>query len=376
MSEQKRFKLYFDEEMARQLGRGIEGVYEGFETAVFVNQITPQLSPLELKARVAVFSKAMRTHLPPDYPDAVKILLAILRDELAEEEGMFNDGWFLMPVAHFVEMYGLDHFDESMAAMYEITKRHTAEFAIRPFITKYPDRVLSILHNWTADPSPHVRRLVSEGTRPRLPWAGRLYEFIEDPNPTLALLEKLQNDPSEYVRRSVANHLNDIAKDHPDLVVETCRRWQVNASKGTQWIIRHALRSLVKQGHDGALEILGYGAPAIALELFAISPVAIQMGEVFTLDFTICSTSDKPQNLVIDYVVHFVKANGSTSGKVFKWKTAVLSPHDTLSAQKTHRIKPITTRRYYPGDHRVELQINGRPFGTAQFQLMIEEQHD
>ncbi len=376
MSEQKLFKDYLDEALAWRLGRAIAGVDKGFETAVFVNQITPHLPPLELKERVAVFSKALREQLPSDYPDAVKILLAILRDELAEEEGMFIDGWLLMSVAHFVEVYGLDYFEESVAAMYEITKRYTAEFAIRPFITQYPDRILPILHEWVTDPSIHVRRLVSEGTRPRLPWAGRLYEFIEDPTPTLALLEKLQDDPSEYVRRSVANHLNDIAKDHPDLVVETCRRWQVGAGKEKQWIIRHALRSLVKQGHDGALDILGYGEPAIALESFTISPVAIQMGEVFAMDFSLHSTSDRPQNLVIDYVVHFVKANGSTSGKVFKWKTAVLPPHTQLSAQKTHSIKPITTRRYYPGEHRVELQINGRPFGTAQFYLASEEPHD
>lgn len=376
MSEQKLFKDYFDEALAWQLGRAIAGVYVGFETAVFVNQIIPQLPPLELKARVAVFSKAMHEHLPPEFPDAVSLLLSILRDELTNDEGMFNDGWYMMPVAHFVEAYGLDHFDASVAAMYEITKRHTAEFTIRPFITKYPDRLLPILHEWTADPSQHVRRLVSEGTRPRLPWAGRLYEFVEDPTPTLALLEKLQDDPSEYVRRSVANHLNDIAKDHPDLVVETCRRWQADASKEKRWIIRHALRSLVKQGHDGALEVLGYGAPSITLESFAISPATIQMGEVFTMDFSLKSTSDQSQNLVIDYVVHFVKANGSTSGKVFKWKTAVLPPNASLTSQKSHKIKPITTRRYYPGLHRVEMQINGRPFGTAQFQLNIEDSHD
>jgi 3-methyladenine DNA glycosylase AlkC len=376
MTEQKRFKEYFDEEMAWRLGRAIEDVYAGFETAVFVQTITPQLAPLELKARVAVFSKALRDYLPADYAEAVRVLVAILRDELAEEEGMFNDGWFLMPVAHFVELYGLDHFEESMQAMYEITKRHTAEFAIRPFLTKYPDRVLPILHEWTGDESIHVRRLVSEGTRPRLPWAGRLYQFVEDPTPTLALLEKLQDDPSDYVRRSVANHLNDIAKDHPDLVVKTCRRWRVDASKGTQWIIRHALRSLVKQGHDGALDVLGYGAPAITLESFNISPEAINMGEVFTLDFSLSSISDKPQNLVIDYVVHFVKANGSTSGKVFKWKTAVLPPNATLTAQKSHRIKPITTRVYYPGEHRVDLQINGRFFGSAHFYLSIEDAND
>ncbi|MCP5095850.1 MAG: hypothetical protein GY943_09875, partial [Chloroflexi bacterium] len=210
MSEQKLFKDYYDRDLAERLAAEITAVYPPFNSTAFVETVVPQLPPLELKQRVDLFSQTLHKELPADYPQAITILLGTLKSELQEEEGMFNDGWMLMPIARFVEVYGLDHFEVSVQAMVEITKRHTSEFTIRPFLQTYPDRLLPILHQWTQDPSPHVRRLVSEGSRPRLPWAGRLYQFIEDPTPTLALLEKLQNDPSEYVRRSVANHLNDI----------------------------------------------------------------------------------------------------------------------------------------------------------------------
>jgi 3-methyladenine DNA glycosylase AlkC len=369
MSETTAFKDYFDEEMAWRLGRAIQTVHPPFDVDAFVEQVAPQLPPLELKARVVVFAEALRDFLPSDYPQAVRILRQILGDELAEAEDMFVDGWLLMPVAYFVEAYGLDHFEESVPAMYEITKRHTSEFTIRPFLLRYPEEMLAILQEWVHDPSPHVRRLVSEGTRPRLPWAMRLRPFMEDPTPTLALLEKLKDDPSEYVRRSVANHLNDIAKDHPEQVIETCRRWQVNASDTTTWIIRHALRTLVKAGHPAALALLGYGPPQVKLERFAVTPTAIQMGEAVTLAFTLCNETAEAQNLLVDYIVHHVKANGQTSPKVFKLTTRTLPGGETIQIQKAHSLRPVTTRRYYPGEHAISVQVNGRILGTVTFTL-------
>jgi len=369
MSETTAFKDYFDEEMAWRLGRAIQTVHPPFAVTAFVGQVVPQLPPLELKARVVVFAEALRDFLPSDYPQAVRILRQILEDELAEAEGMFVDGWLLMPVAHFVEAYGLDHFEESVSAMYEITKRHTSEFTIRPFLLRYPDQLLPILHEWTGDPSPHVRRLVSEGTRPRLPWAMQLRPFINDPTPTLALLEKLKNDPSEYVRRSVANHLNDIAKDHPERVIDTCRRWQVDASKGTAWIIRHALRTLIKDGYPDALALLGYGPPQVRLAQLAVTPAGITMGESITLAFTLHNETAEPQDLLIDYIIHHVKANGQTSPKVFKLTTRTLSGGEAVEIQKAHSFRPVTTRRYYPGEHGVSVQVNGRVLATIGFML-------
>lgn len=178
-------------------------------------------------------SAALHRYLPNDYPTAVQILVASLGVELPAEAGMFKDAWYLMPVAHFVEEYGVAHPHDSLRALNAITRRHTGEFAIRPFIVHHYDLTLATLHEWASSDSPHVRRLVSEGTRPRLPWASRLPRFIADPTPALSLLEKLRDDPARYVQKSVANHLNDIAKDHPDLVLDTVTRWKKKAKPRT-----------------------------------------------------------------------------------------------------------------------------------------------
>ncbi len=371
MSESQPFKLYYNADLAQRIGEQIRLVYPSFDTVEFVAEIAAQVDALEFKDRIALFSRALSHQLPPSFPAAWTILEKLLGDELAEEEGMFNDGFALWPLAHFIEVYGLDDFETAVGAMYEITKRHTAEFAIRPFLQRYPERTLAVLHEWVSDESPHVRRLVSEGTRPRLPWAGRLDAFIADPAPTLALLERLKDDPSPFVRKSVANHLNDISKDHPQLIIELFSRWQEDASPERQWIIRHALRTLVKKGDPAALALLGYGSPKMSLGDMHIEPALIQMGETLTFSFALHSETDEPQELMIDYVVHFVKASGKTSPKVFKLSTRRLAGRESIQIERKHTIKPITTRRYYPGEHRVEVQVNGQILGGANFRLEI-----
>ncbi len=375
MADNKAFKDYYDQEMAERLARDLTAVYPPFPAADFINHVTPRLPPLELKARVAVFTGALRDHLPNDYTQSIGILLALLGPELTLEQGMFSDSWFLMPIAHFVELYGLKEadFETSMRAMYEITKRHSSEFAIRPYLQKYPERTLAVLDNWTNDPSPHVRRLVSEGSRPRLPWASQLKQFIHDPTPTLALLEKLKDDPAEYVRRSVANHLNDIAKDHPQRVIETCARWmQEDASPERAWIVRHALRTLVKAGNPNALAVLGYEPPQVALRGLSVTPAVLTLGESLTIRFTLHNQASTPQNLLVDYRLHFMKANGEVKPKVFKLTTRQLDPGEMVTIERQHPIRPITTRKYYPGRQLVDVQVNGQVVGnTAVFDLII-----
>ena len=376
MSESTLFKDNFNPEVAQSFGRQIKHVYPAFACDAFVAEIVPQLPPLALKERVAVFAAALYHHLPSNYAEAIRILLSIFQTEHAPEEGLFKEtnGWIYWSVAYFVERYGLEDFDISLSAMHEITKYFSCEFALRPFLIQYPAQTLAILDRWTSDPSPHVRRLVSEGTRPRLPWGIRLTQFIADPTPTLALLDKLKDDESEYVRRSVANHLNDITKDNPDQAIATLQRWHKGEPrKNRQWITRHALRSLVKAGDPEALALLGYGTPHVSLSDFTITPTAIVMGDKFVLHFTLHSQSATEQKLVVDYIVHFVKASGKTSPKVFKLKTAVLPPNQSLTMRKQHTIKPITTRRYYSGVHPVEIQVNGQIVGKNSFTLTIEE---
>lgn len=370
MSETQLFKHYYGLSLAQTLADKITAIYPGFDTPSFIAQLASTLDELEFKGRIALISAALRDHLPSHYPDAVKILLAILGPEIAAEEGMFRNGWFVPPLAYFVEVYGLDYFDESIAALYEMTKRNTAEFAIRPFLAKYPQRTLAIMETWTQDENPHIRRLVSEGTRTRLPWASRLKMFIEDPSPVLKLLTRLKNDPSLYVRKSVANNLNDIAKDHPQLVLEILTDWHKDATPSTLWIIRHALRTRIKQGDPAALRLLGFESTSISLHELRIEPTSLQVGDTATFSFILKNDTTSAQNLMIDYQIHFVRANGKRNPKVFKLKSHQLPSSQSIQIQKKHSFKPITTRRYYSGLHRLEIQVNGQILGGVDFVIL------
>lgn len=370
MTETQPFKNYYNASLVSDLAAKVKAVYPAFDSAAFIREIAPGLEPLELKARISLIAEGLRKYLPPDYPEAVSILIMTLGPEIPVEAGMFNEGWFLMPIAQFVQDYGLDHFDCSLDAMYEITKRHTAEFAIRPYIEQNPDKVLAKLREWASDPSPHVRRWISEGTRPRLPWGKRLDIFIRDPEPTLALLEALKDDPEPYVRKSVANHLNDIAKDHPERVLEITARWYAEGSEGTRWIVQHALRTLIKKGDPAALEILGFASDVILhVMYFEVRPRAIQLGESLRLALVLKNDGASHENLVVDYRIHFVKANGKSSPKVFKWGTRRLEPGETVSLTKNVPVRTVTTRRYYPGWHEVDVQVNGQVVASAGFDL-------
>lgn len=369
MADYQPLKSYINRAMVRQLAEQIERVYAAFAVEPFVEEASGGLEGLELKQRVAFIAAALQKYLPSDYAEAVKILLAILGPENGSEEGVFNEWYHLMPVAYFVEAYGLEHFELSMEAMYEITKRHTSEFAVRPFLMRYPERTLERLEAWVTDENLHVRRWVSEGTRPRLPWASHLPAFIADPQPVLALLESLKDDPSLYVRRSVANNLNDISKDHPELVIQTLTRWHEGANEQRLWIIRHALRSLLKQGQPDALRLLGYDTPQVSLQNLRIEPPILQFGDSLRISFTLQSESADIQQLMIDYLIYFVKANGKTRPKVFKLSKKSLKSGQRLELQKKHTIKAINTRRYYPGIHRIEIQVNGQIVGGGAFEL-------
>lgn len=372
MDEAQPFKHYYGVELAQRLAADIQPAYPAFPAEQFITDVATGVEPLELKARVALISERLQAYLPADYLEALVILRATLGPEIVGEAGMFNEGYYVMPIAQFVESYGLEHFEVSMEMLYEITKRFSSEFAIRPYIERYPEETLTRLHAWTQDPNQHVRRLVSEGTRTRLPWASRLTEFVANPAPVLALLEKLKDDPSAYVRKSVANNLNDISKDHRDLVLETLTRWKVDASDHRRWVIRHALRTLVKQGDTQALGLLDYAAPEISIQRLELAPATIQLGDTFTLTLELHSTATESQNLIIDYLVHFVRARETTIPKVFKLTTTTLAPGGRVTLEKRHTLKPVTVRRYYTGEHRVEVQINGQIVGSTHFLLSVE----
>ncbi|HEX5697477.1 MAG TPA: DNA alkylation repair protein, partial [Rhodoferax sp.] len=255
-------KNQYGADVPRAIAGMISNVYPSFNSERFVNDALEGYDALALMPRGNKIAQALRRHLPDDYPRALAILLDSLDQPHERDPGLSLASFLYLPHTMFVAQYGLAHFEASMRAQHALTQRFTAEFSIRPFLEQHPEATLRQLKAWTDDASPHVRRLVSEGTRPRLPWAPRLRQFQTDPTPVLALLERLKDDHELYVRRSVANNLNDIGKDHPEVLASTMQAWLKHASAERAWIVGHALRSAVKRGETGALQVLGFGQAA------------------------------------------------------------------------------------------------------------------
>lgn len=360
------FKHWIGEALLERLAAGIDRAQPELDTRR-LRVLAPRLAPLELKARVRLVRDTLREILPPRYPSALRILMKVARQPSLK-------GFDLWPITEFVQAYGLDDFDRSMQALHALTQRFTAEFALRPFLMRHPARTFGVLTRWAEDRNHHVRRAASEGSRPRLPWGERVPALIEDPRPGLAVLEKLRFDPEIFVRRSVANHLNDISKDHPDLVIRTLRRWTREAPPAVrgpvEWTVRHALRGLIKKGHPHALALIGVDHHAdVAIRDFRLPRTQLRVGDTLQFTFAIESTAPAPQRLVVDYVVHFVNASGGHGVKVFKLKTFSLPSGGRVALSKSHSLRPITTRTYYPGEHRLQIQVNGAVMHDVRWML-------
>jgi 3-methyladenine DNA glycosylase AlkC len=347
----------------------IEAVHPSFATAEFVTSCLDGYEALELTPRARRISQSLARFLPADPVDAVEILIASLGP--ADERLTGMEPFIYLPHVFFVAERGLDSLEVSLRAQYELTQRFTAEFSIRTFIDRYPDEVLERLRLWATDPSVHVRRLVSEGTRPRLPWAPRLRRFQEDPRPVLDLLDILKDDPEEYVRRSVANNLNDIAKDHPELVVDVARRWLEGASAERHRLVTHGLRTLVKQGHADALDVLGFthNSP-VSVDQFELTPGRVSIGQRVRVEARLRNGTADTQPVVFDLRIHFVKAGGSTRPKVFKGATLHMGPREEAAVRKTISVAQLSTRLHYPGRHRVEALLNGAVKATGSFTIV------
>ena len=314
-------KTFFSASLVRRLAGDIERVHPSFPSRSFIKDATKGLDELELLDRGKHITRALERHLPPSYPEAIDVLLRSLGPEHATDEllGVGMAPFYYLPHTHFVATRGLDHFDVSMRAQYELTKRFSAESSIRPYIAADPERTFTTLRQWTRDPNAHVRRLVSEGTRLRLPWAMRVPWLDTNPERVIELLEMLKDDPAPLVRRSVANNLNDLGKVHPALLTRTCSAWLSDASAERRALVEHALRSAVKRGDASALRLLGYGKKAaFTIERVRITPARVAIGGSVAVSFVIASTARSRQELLVDLGVHFVKAAGKSSRKVFK----------------------------------------------------------
>jgi 3-methyladenine DNA glycosylase AlkC len=372
------FKNLIHEGTVRSMAAHLQRVDRRFPDERFMQHALPGLSRLELKARAMQICAALEHTLPAEFDaaaDRLEAALGMPTDPLAPSTASAQDdglrGWCLWAAGEYVARRGLDRPERALAALHAITQRFTAGWAIRPFVQQHPALTFATLARWVRDDSVHVRRLVSEGTRPRLPWGMQLKGLIQDPSPSLPLLRALQDDASDYVRRSVANHLNDIAKDHPDVVVGWLRDHLGDASAERRALLRHASRTLIKSGHAPTLKAWGQGQPLRGRATLKLSPRRARVGDTLELTLVLASDAARRQPLWIDYALHRVLANGSTSPKVFKGWVIELAAGATATLTKRHSLREVTTRRAYAGRHRIEALVNGRVAAQADFDLRL-----
>ncbi len=360
----------FNPDTVGRLGQHFEAAGV-FDAAPFVDDVLAGMGPLELKARINWIAQVLARYLPDDFPAAADAIMAAMPPPLDPTLRDDDFGHFIYaPLGVFVEDHGLEgHLNRSLDLLEAITQRFSMEYSIRAFINRWPDETLDRMRDWVSHDHYHVRRLVSEGTRPKLPWGQKIGL---DHRQTLPLLDQLYCDPTRFVTRSVANHLNDITKVTPGLVLDRLAIWQKQdeqSEKELLWMRKHALRGLIKAGHAGAMAHLGYQAGVdLTRARISIAPTELVPGDAAEIAVTLATPYDAP--LIVDYVIDFVKANGSHAPKVFKLKTFTAKAGKTVTLTKRHLFKDnATTFTLHPGNHRLHLQVNGRVVDTVTFTL-------
>jgi 3-methyladenine DNA glycosylase AlkC len=364
--------VLYNSEKVSKIATEIKTVYPDFEQEAFENDVLTLFPDLELKERMYHIRDILGKYLPQEYREATNILLQALPEALDNTKSDDDFGDFIYaPYGEFVALHGCcaKHVDFSLQALREISKRFSVEFAIRDFLNIFPTETLAMLEACSLSDNYHERRLASEGLRPKLPWAKKLTIHYSEP---LTHLENLFDDNTRYVTRSVANHLNDIAKMDAPLVINTLKRWKTSGkhnAKEMDYIINHALRILVKQGNEDALALLGYGhKPDIKMSDFVLQNKEVSVGEALLFDFKLEAKEDT--KLMIDYIIHFRTKAGTLSPKVYKLKKVSLKKGESLTLQKKHPFKAnMTTRTLYEGEHKIELQIIGMIYANEIFTL-------
>ncbi len=365
----EKLKNIFSKSALQTIAREIKPTYPQFPQEEFVEKTWRTIRNLELKDRVREISRSLSAFLPQNFEEAVGILQSAVKSD-QNSDGI--QGFLAWPFLQFIEDFGLDHFEVSVNAIRAMTPAMSGEFAIRPFLIRYPEKTLKALQSWTQDPNHHVRRLVSEGSRPLLPWGQQLPLLKKEPELSFDLLRRLKDSQELYVKKSIANHLNDISKNHPDKLLKELRLWrkQNPQNEHLEWIFRHGLRTLVKKGHQPSLQFLGYNGSLAKLEKLEISPKRVMLGDTLKVEARLRFESSGM--LMLDYAVHHKKANGSLSAKVFKWKKLKVKKGNSQTFQKNHSIKKITTRTYYGGEHILEIFCNGISVGRTPFKLIVK----
>jgi len=355
-------KNIYDLQFITKLEDVITEHYPAFERGAFRTRLfEADWEKLALKERMRQITLSLAPALPQDYREAIDIL----RKCAPSFTGL---GGIIFP--DFVEQYGLEDWEISMEALAFFTEFSTSEFAVRPFLISDQKKMLAQMDEWARSENEHVRRLASEGCRPRLPWGLSVPALKKDPEPVLVILEKLKEDESLYVRKSVANNLNDISRIKPDLAVEIAQSWY-GESQYTNWIVKHACRSLLKKGDPRVLQIFGYeNSDSLRLEGFTITPVKLSIGESLAFSFTLISEMETPHKVRVEYAVDYVKANGTRSKKVFHLSELEWRGSMKKGFVKNHSFRELTTRKHYPGVHRISVIVNGAEKAALEFELV------
>ena len=364
---------------AHQLGEQLAAAGAMVHRGQWQKAIGADFEFLGLMDRGRRLAQVMATCLPPDFAQAAPLLVRAMGRPMGLDKqgeptasGDVPSSFFYLPYSMYIASHGLQHLPEALQAQHALTQRFTAEFSLRPFLQQHPKATLAHLAQWAGDDNAHVRRAVSEATRPRLPWAARLPDFVRDPSPVLPLLTRLRDDSSSYVRRSVANHLNDIGKDHPDLLTGLARQWLDDAPVpvARQSMLRHALRTAIKRGDVQALALFGHGQVSpLQIQSTSISPSTARIGESVTVRCQLHNPSAQAARALADWRVFYVKANGTLSPKVFKGSTVQVEAHSSVVIEKTLSLRQMSTRTHHPGRHRVEIALNGHAHPIGHFDL-------
>jgi 3-methyladenine DNA glycosylase AlkC len=354
--------IFFTASFVTELGDAIQRVYPDFDGEKLNSLVfDADWEGRELKERMRHVTDCLHDTLAREYPEALEILMEVAPSFSGFDSMVFPD---------YVERYGLDHWDLSLPALAFFTTLCSSEYAVRPFLHRDPERAMEYLLAWAEDEDEHARRLASEGCRPRLPWGMALPRFKKDPSPILPLLEKLKDDPSEYVRKSVANNLNDISKDHPELVLDVCERWYGHSAY-TDWIVKHACRTLLKAGNKRAMRLFGFADPTqLSVAELRLDRETLSMGEDLHFTFEVRVDTDAACKVRLEYVVEYARPGGKTSRKVFQIREASLQP-GSHTFSKRHSFADQSTRKHHPGEHQILLIVNGVEMASSDFELML-----
>ena len=369
--------LFFD-----RFTNDLNQVVQGFDKAAFISQIFDcSWENRAYKQRIIHITRVLRNFLPQEYPASLAIIYRLLdhiKDKAIDFSVIDDKNFQLLNVEYgsildcYVGMFGLNDFENSIIAIEKITQYTTCEFCVRPFIIQYPDEMMKQMLAWSTHKHWGVRRLASEGCRPRLPWGMALPNLKENPSPIIPILENLKNDPSRFVRLSVANNLNDIAKDNPEAVITLAKKWH-GKSQEVDWIVKHGCRTLLKQGNVQVMELFSFEVlgDAIVLDNFQITTPQVRIGDFLEFSFNLLNTRNKAAKIRLEYGLYYQKANGTLSKKVHKISEKLYAANSTTKISRKHSFRVVTTRKLHVGLHQVSVIINGNEYERHNFELIV-----